>query len=153
MNQFEEEINKILIDEVISTINILMGGVNIYITEAIIGKFHRKIMNHPKYVTWVVSKLLKCENVTTTKLMTLLDDKSQITPAIMLGYYKNQFKYELNRNQSVIAKKINNLRLEQNMLDKFVEDYNSNSSEYGTQLANVLDKPELFRYILDFIRV
>lgn len=154
MEEFNAEVNRKVVDEVILSIQFLMNGVNMYFLESCIGIFHRKIMNHPCYVRWVVSHLFKYEIVTSGQFCKLLERKSQITPESVFGYYRHELQYELKRNKSEIARQVNSLRLEQENLDNFIRDYDVNSEKYvGSNLANVLDKPELFRYVEDFLRI
>ncbi len=154
MEEFEAELNRHISDLILS-IHSFMNGVNVYFLENVIGCFHRKLITHSFYVNWVVLKLLlfKWDYLTSGKFCKLIEDnKYQITPTHILGYYRHELQYELKRNNSVIAKKINTLHLEQHNLNKFIEDYLANSDKYN-KLQMVLDKPELFRYIEDFLRI
>jgi hypothetical protein len=153
MEHFEEELNKVL-NDVIFSINVFMNSINICILEIIMTGFHKKIINNPNYVYWVVSKLLNCEIIRTTKISNMLENGLQISPSIVLGYYRYNLQYELNENKTCIAKKINTLILEQKRLNEFVQDYEENYEIYkGSKLAGVLDAVELFRYIQHFIKI
>jgi hypothetical protein len=155
MEEFNAEVIRKVIDEVIFSIRNFMNGVNMNLLESIIGIFHRKLIKNDLYVRWVVLKLFTYETLTTSKFSKLLEtSKWTISPKDVLGYYRHELQYELDANRSIIARKINSLRLEQENLNKFIEDFNINSDKYeGSKLANVLDKPELFRYIQDFLRI
>lgn len=154
MEQFNAEVNKKVVDDVIFLIQMCMNGVDMNFLESCMVPFHRQIMNHPCYVRWVVSHLLKYEIVSTSQFCKLLERKSQITLESVIGYYKNELQYELKGNKTKLAKQVNSLRLEQENLDKFIIDYEVNYDNYiGSNLANVLDKKELFRYVEDFLRI
>lgn len=155
MEEFKIKVNETIVNDVIFSIQALMNGVNMNFMESVIGIFHRRIMNEPLYVKWVVSNLFNYEMLTPWKFSKLLEtNKWQITPEHVLCYYRHELQYELNRNRSNIAKKVNELKLEQEKLNKFVSDYRLNYQQYdGSKLANVLDKPELFRYIQEFLKI
>lgn len=154
MDEFELEL-KTLVNDVITSIHTLMSGVNVYFLESIIGILHRKIMKHPYYVRWVVKKLFNCDMLTSGKFTKLLEEnKMQITPENILGYYRYEFQYELKRNKSIVAKQINDLHSTQQKLDKFIKDYNENyQMYYSSKLSMLLDKEDLFKYIQQFLRV
>jgi hypothetical protein len=154
MEEFEIEVKR-EIDEVISSIHALMYGVNAHFLETIIGIFHRKIIKHPYYIRWFVKKIFDYEILTSSKITKLLEEnKFKITQENVLGYYRYEIQYELKRNKSIIAKNINDLNSIQKKLNEFIKDYYKNYNYYyGSKLADVLDKEDLFNYIQEFLRI
>lgn len=152
MEEFELELNRHISDAILS-IRYFMNGINVHFLENVIFWFHRKLITHSYYVNWAFLKLFKCDHLTSEKFCKILEEnRHQITPTHILGYYRHELQYELKRNKSEIARKVNALRLEQENLNKFVEDYSANSDKYN-KLQMVLDVPELFRYITDFLKI
>lgn len=152
LSPFETEVINLKFDDAITAIRTLVHGVNIYHTEAIVHALHRSIMRKSNYVRWVVEKLLTYDVVTGGQFCKLLENETQITRMHMFGYYRYELQYELNRNQSDIAKQVNALLLEKKNLRKFQMDYEVNNRDYEMHpLSSVLDKPELFKYIVEYL--